>query len=149
MKNDCLETAARASSFTVSSAFARKMWCIVASPENIQAIDEMYHAVVENTVVFHILSHGCGNASAYIALTAQYIEHLQADGSCISFQEILGKLRIPYQFIAVHTAVRISSARVLCDIRRDGNLPWELYVRIHSVGELICIHVVLRLQTVR
>ena len=63
--------------------------------EQVQTIDEMYHAIAINSIILSILTHSSRNYTTDIALVSQYIIELNTYGSSISLQKVLRNLSVP------------------------------------------------------
>lgn len=115
------------SSWTGSAAESGSALPLFAS-EKVQAINEVYHAIAVNGIVFRILAHCGADSTADVALVPQDIVELDAYRSGIAFQEILRDLGVPYQFVPIHAGVCISAAGVLRDVGRYRHVPRQAYV---------------------
>ena len=115
------------SSWTGSAAESGSALPLFAS-EKVQAINEVYHAIAVNGIVFRILAHRGADSTADVALVPQDIVELDAYRSGIAFQEILRDLGVPYQFVPIHAGVCISAAGVLRDVGRYRHLPKQLFL---------------------
>ena len=86
---------------SVGATHARTLSARLAA-EQVEAVDEVNHAVAEHAVVFRITAHGGADGAAHVALVAQDVVELHADGGGVALEEVLRNLRVPYQLVAVH-----------------------------------------------
>ena len=116
--------------------------------EDVEAVDEVNHAIGVDGVVPRVAAHLCVDGAAHVALLVQDVVELQADGGGVAFEEALGDLGVPYKFVRVHRGVGIATARTHGKVGRKGHAPREVEVGVGAVGEVPRIHVGVRLQLV-
>lgn len=116
--------------------------------EDVEAVDEVDHAIGVDGVVPRVAAHLCVDGAAHVALLVQDVVELQADGGGVAFEEALGNLGVPYKLVGVHRGVGIATARAHGEVGREGHAPREVEVGIGTVREVPRIHVGVRLQLV-
>ena len=135
---------------TRTSETSPHVWTSVTvdfASEDVQTVDEMQHAIAVYAVV---LVHGTAAGSQRagdVALLTQDVVHLEAKGH-VSFQERLGYLCVPYQFVAVHAAVPVASAALIGNVGVETHVPGRIDIGEYTVGKRIGILVVGRCQLV-
>ena len=70
---------------TMSSTETGTTHLSLFASKEVQSVDEVYHTVAVDSVVFGILSHGCTDGTADVALIFQNVIELNAYCSCIAF----------------------------------------------------------------
>ena len=85
------------------------------SAKDIQPVNEMQHAIAVNTIVLVHRTATGGQRAADVTLLMQDVIHFEAYGH-ITLQERLGNLRVPYQLVAVHAAIPITTTALIGDV---------------------------------
>ena len=72
-----------------SSPKPRTTFRSILSAKQIQTVNEVYHAIAVDCIIFRILTHGSTDGTADVALVSQDIVELYAYRSSIPLKEVL------------------------------------------------------------
>ena len=116
--------------------------------EDVEAVDEVEHAVAVDAVVFRVPTHRGGDGAADVALIAQDVKHLEGDGGGVALEEVLGQLCVPDKLVGVHACAAVAPSAAVVDVGAQLHVPREAHGGLAAVGEVVGVHVVARLQLV-
>ena len=94
------------------------LFLALATGEGAELVDEVHHDVGVDGVAPGVAALGGRERAADVALLLQDVVELHADGGSAVFEERLGNLRVPEQFVGVHRVFNISSARIHGEVGR-------------------------------
>lgn len=77
---------------------------------DVQFVDKVYHEVRVDGIAPRVGTLSCSKRTADVALLLQDVVELNANGCCLVFEEGLGNLSVPNQFVRVHGCIGIAAA---------------------------------------
>ena len=121
-------TLAASAAFTLFATAETATTSAAAASKEVQTIAHMKHRIAGDGVHFLVAPSVGIDGTAEIGLLMQDVIPLQHHRECLSTQEAIAQLGIPYQLIGVERSIAVSALAIAMEVgRKDGprrSIPW-------------------------
>ena len=119
----------------------------ILTSEQVEAIDEVNHAVAVHTIVAIDRTAFTGERTSDVALIAKDVVHLEAQRGR-TLEEGLRELCVPNQLVAVHRGIGITTTALIGNVGGKRHAPGHHQLRVGTIREVVGRLIVFRTELV-
>ena len=97
----------------------------------------MGHHIRIDGIGLAVAAHRRVDGAADVATLTKDVVGLKRHGGCLSFQEAVRHLGVPYQLVGVHLCAGITSAAVHAQVRGEAEAVVHVQVVAAAIGEVV------------